>query len=130
MALSPATFRQTLLWLPAAAMHTVLSVDDQARAFKRAFASALLVLRAESGRGSQKAVAADVPTSEATYRRWENPNDAYLPDVWQVRRLCELFGCEPADLVNPEPLTAREVQLARRAGRAARRGVDRARGDV
>jgi hypothetical protein len=105
----------------------VASVDDQVRAFKRALAANLLVLRVEAGVGSQKAVAALIPTSEATYRRWENPDDPHLPDAWQVNRLCEILSCEPTDLIRPEPLSEREVQLARRATRAARAGVDQAR---
>ena len=128
MALAHAPVRQTLLWLPPAPVPTVASVDDQERAFKRALAANLLVLRVEAGVGSQKTVAALIPTSEATYRRWENPDDPYLPDAWQVNRLCEVLGCEPVDLIRPEPLSEREVQLARRATRAARAGVHQARG--
>lgn len=127
MTLASALNRQDRLWLPGLALPTVLSVEDAADDYKRAFASVLVVLRAESGLGSQGTVAAMVPTSEATYRRWESLEHQALPDAREVARLCELFECEPDDLIHPEPLNAREVQLARRVARASKRGVRRGR---
>jgi DNA-binding transcriptional regulator YiaG len=123
---SDALRRQNVRWLAPLPDRTVLTVDDQPRAFKRAFAAALVALRAESGIGSQTVIAKLIPTSEATYRRWEALDEPHMPDAWQVKRLCEVLECEPAELIRPEPLSERERQLARRVARGATRGSRRA----
>ena len=114
-----------MVWLWPRPGSTVLLVDDQRREFKRKFASALVALRAESQHGSQKVFAGLVPISEATYRRWESLDEPHLPDVWQIRRLCELLCCEAGDLLDPPDFSERERQLAARAARAGARGVHR-----
>src|SRR3990172_2400820 len=54
--------------------------------------------------------------SETTAARWERGER--LPDAWELRELCRVLDVEPSDLLSPEPMTDREVLLARRAGRA------------
>lgn len=120
--------RQNVVWLPPRRMLTVLSVDDQRRTYKRAFAAQLLMLRAESQVGSQADAAKIASTSEATYRRWEDGEKTHLPDAWQITKLCERFGVDLDRLVHPEELNGRETELARKAARAAGRGVHRAAG--
>lgn len=122
LALSPSSNLQKRMWLPGLALPTVLAVEDSADAYKRAFASVLVVKRADSGLGPQREVAKAVGVSEATYRRWEDISDPALPDARQVARLCEILDCDPAELINPEPLTDREVSMARRLARATRAG--------
>jgi hypothetical protein len=128
VALAVTPGRQSVRWIvPTAPSSVTLSVDDQEREFKAAFAGTLLALRVGAGIRSQKALALDPDklargVSEATVRRWEDPELPGLPDAYQVGRLCEILGCEPAELIRPQPLTARERQIARRAGRALGRG--------
>lgn len=100
--------------------------DDQ-NAYKRAFAATLIGKRI--GHGSQKAAGTFAGTSEATYRRWEDPNQAHLPDAWQIIKLAELFECEPGDLLEPEELNAREWALTKRAAKASARGAAKAQRD-
>jgi hypothetical protein len=104
-----------------------LSVDEQQHAYKRAFAATLVGKRI--GHGSQKTVGTAAGTSEATYRRWEDPDEPHLPDAWQLTKLAELFGCEPIELLEPETLNAREWALTKRAAKAAARGAARAEKD-
>ena len=127
MSLTPGSERQDVLWFTTGRTLTVLSVDEQRREYKRAFASTLLGQRV--GHGSQKVAAQAAQTSEATYRRWEDPESSHLPDAFQITLLAELFGCEPADLVTPEELSPREWALTRRAARSAARGARRAQRD-
>jgi len=128
LALNTSGDRQKRLWLPGLALPTVLAVEDSAaKAYKRSFASNLVVMRANSGLGSQREVAKLVGTSEATYRRWEDVADAAFPDAYEIFQMCsaKIFGCDPAELINPEPLSDREVLLARRLARATRAGQRR-----
>ena len=118
-----------VVWIAGRPLPTVVGVDDdQRRAFKRAFASTLLALRAESGRGSQAEIAKVAGTSAATYARWESMDDERLPDVFQLRQLVQVLTPDDADqLLNPQELSPREREMARRLARARRRGVDQAR---
>lgn len=125
LALSPAILRQNRLWLPDLATPTVSAVaDSQARAFKRVFAATLTVLRGEQEL-TQGEIAERVGTSEPTYRRWESVaerDQTIFPDAFEINRLCAILDCEPSELIRPMPPTDRELELARRLGRAARRG--------
>lgn len=110
-----------LLWSPIEQAHTVLLVDERRGAYKRAFAATLLGARA--GHGSQRRLAKLAGTSEATYRRWEDPDAESLPDVFQVTLIAEHVGCDPGDLVSPRELTPREWELTRRSARATARAL-------
>ncbi len=99
----------------------LLVEDDQQRAYKRAFAATLVGKR--TGLGSQKAMAKIAKTSEATYRRWEDPDENGLPDAYEIALLSEFFACDPNDLVKPEELSPREWALTKRAAKAAARGL-------
>jgi hypothetical protein len=103
-------------------------VTDDQQTYKRAFAATLIGKRI--GHGSQKSVGIAAGTSEATYRRWEDPDEPHLPDAWQLRKLAELFECEPIELLEPEELNAREWALTKRAAKAAARGAARAERDA
>jgi hypothetical protein len=112
-------------------LSTVTGVeDDQRRAFKRAFASTLWALRAQSGIGTQGEAAALAGTSSATYARWEDIDDVRLPDAFQLSRVVARFTPDdPDQLLNPKDLSPREAELARRLSRARKRGVDQAQTD-
>jgi len=99
-------------------------VTDERQTYKRALAATLVGKRV--GHGSQKTVAAVAVTSEATYRRWEDPGQPHMPDAWQLLKLAETFGCEPIELLEPEELNAREWALTKRAAKAAARGAAKA----
>jgi DNA-binding XRE family transcriptional regulator len=119
--------RQSVSWIGRRALDNVIVVDDDRRAaFKRAFASTLLGLRADRRVGSQRDFAKVIGTSEATYRRWENMDDPNMPDAWELSRLVAELHVEPDELVNPADLSPREREMARRLARGIRRG--RARG--
>jgi DNA-binding transcriptional regulator YiaG len=126
------TYRQKQLWLQALPAGSVSPVMDTAESkFKRTLGATILELRVDHGIRSQAALATELSTrgaavSEATVRRWEQGTHA--PNAWEVNRLCDLFGVEPADLVRPADLTEREIQLLRRAGRQIHRTIDRERG--
>lgn len=121
--------RQSGLWYAPVPAPSVLSVDEDRRAYKRAFASTLLAMR--EGHGSQAAFAKIAETSEATYRRWENPEEDYLPDAWEIARICDHVGRDASDLVFPKELSPREWALTKRAARASARGTARGlKGDV
>lgn len=121
MALAHAPERQDVLWIAALRPASVpMAVEDQQREFKRALASTLAWMRYRSEAGSQGTVAKAVGVSEATYRRWEDPERTERPDVWQVHVLCRLFNAEPQEFVEPEPLSDREREILRRALRARR----------
>lgn len=119
--------QQSVLWFQPRRTPTVLLVDDQERTYKRAFAATLIGKRV--GHGSQKTVGQAAGTSEATYRRWEDPEQPHFPDAWQLMQLAALFECDPIDLLVPEELTPREWALTRRAAKAAARGATRAQRD-
>lgn len=136
MALAAPIWRQNVRWLSGRPAPTLTLVDDQKAAFKRTFASSLLMMRAsvqaaaplkERAKWSQKALAPRVIASEATYRRWENPEDERFPDAYQLNRLCDELGCEPDDLVRPEPLSPREIALARAVTRGRKKGLTQGR---
>lgn len=95
-------------------------MEDQRRTFKRELAGTLAWLRYRSQAGSQAEVGKLIGTSEATYRRWEDPERPEVPDLWQSRRLAEVFGATPQELMYPDPLTDREREILRRALRARR----------
>lgn len=120
--------RQSVLWFQPRRPPIVLSVTDAQASYKRAFAATLVGLRV--GHGSQKTAGIAASTSEATYRRWENPDEPHLPDAWQILRLAALFGCQPIDILEPQDLTAREWALTRRAAKAAARGAAAAEKDA
>lgn len=127
MTITGATPRHIRSWLAAIPDRTVLLVDEQGSEFKRSLASNLVVLRLAAGY-SQVSLAKALSdrgavVSEATCRRWEDPELDHVPDAWQVNRLCELLDCEADELIHPEPLTDREREIARRSARSARRGM-------
>lgn len=121
---------QDVVWIDRRRPRTVVLVDDnRRRVFKRAFASQLLALRAESAVGSQSDLAAAVPTSAATYARWEDMEDERMPDVYELSRLVAILTPDDPDpLLSPKELTPREREMARRLARARRRGLDQALG--
>jgi transcriptional regulator with XRE-family HTH domain len=125
------TYRQKSLWLQSIPPASVASVDDSAAAtFKRTLGATILALRVDNNVGSQADLAQELtergaPVHESTIRRWENGGSA--PDAWELSRLCEVFGVEPADLLRPEELSDREIRLYRRASRQVRRSIDRQR---
>lgn len=112
---------QNLLWSVSRHGGTVLLVDEQRRAYKRAFAATLLGARA--GHGSQRTLAKIAETSEATYRRWEDPDHESLPDAWQVALIAKHVGEPPGALICPEELSPREWELTRRSARATARAL-------
>jgi len=103
-------------------------VTDERQTYKRALAATLVGKRV--GHGSQKTAAVAAVTSEATYRRWEDPDEPHMPDAWQILRLAGRFGCEPSELLEPEELNPREWALTKRAAKAAARGAARAEKDA
>lgn len=121
MALRPDLTLHTSLWLTDWSTASVSAgMEDQRRTFKRELAGTLAWMRFRSEVGSQGDVAKLVGTSEATYRRWENPERPEVPDVWQTRRLSEVYGATPQELMYPDALTDREREILRRALRARR----------
>jgi hypothetical protein len=112
------------LWMRSYPFPTVLPMDDRSADYKRAFAATLVTMRAERAVGSQAELGRRLGLSEATVQRWEDPNKPHLPDAWEVRRLAEVLGVEIGELLYPQALTERERQLARRAARAVRIGLD------
>lgn len=125
------TYRQKSLWLQALPAATVADVVESAETtFKRTLGATILSLRVDHGTGSQADLANELTklgaaVSEAKVRRWEAGDHA--PDAWEISRLCALFGVEPVDLIRPEQLTERELQLYRRAGRQVARTIRRER---
>lgn len=121
LALASEQVRQNLLWpLPARGL-TVLLMDERRPTYKRAFAATLLGARA--GHGSQRRLAEVAGTSEATYRRWEDPDHESLPDAYQVALIAEHVNMDPADLIVPKELSPREWELTRRSARATARAL-------
>lgn len=125
------THRQSSLWLAPFLRVSVIPVTDGGRQeFMDALGATILALRVERGPALEIYTQGDlgkaVGVSSATVLRWENGEGA-PPDGWELRRLCEVFGCEPDELIRPEPMSARERELLRRAGRQLRRSVDRER---
>lgn len=114
---------QSLLWSLPRHGSTVLLMDEQRRAYKRAFSATLLGARA--GHGSQRKMAMIAGTSEATYRRWEDPDHDSLPDAWQVASIARRVGVNPSTLIFPEELSPREWELTRRSARATARAMTR-----
>lgn len=96
-----------------------------------ALGATILALRVERGPAVEVYTQGDlglaIGVSGATVLRWENGEGA-PPDAWEIKRLCEVFGCEPSELIRPEPMSGRERELLRRAGRQLRRTIDRERG--
>lgn len=123
MALASELIVQRLLWSAPALGRTVMLVDEQRRAYKRAFAATLLGARV--GFGSQRKLAGIAATSEATYRRWEDPEHDSLPDAWQVALIAKHVGATADTLVFPEELSVREWELTRRSARATARALTR-----
>jgi len=126
------TYRQKVLWLtPLVSDSVSRGMESEESQFKRTLGATLLALRVGAGIRSQGAFATALQkagvesVSEATIRRWEKGTHA--PDAWEINRLCALFGIEPAELVNPEPMTDREREILRRAGRQVHRTLDRER---
>ncbi len=112
---------QNQRWSRPGRAHTVLLMDGRRPTYKRAFAATLLGARA--GHGSQRRLAKIADTSEATYRRWEDPDSESLPDVFQITLIAEHVACDPADLVTPKELSPREWELTRRSARATARAL-------
>lgn len=131
LAPTPGTYRQKSLWLQALPAATFGAVTDSAETtFKRTLGATILSLRVDHGIGSQADLAAELTklgaaVSEAKVRRWEAGDHA--PDAWEISRLCVLLGIEAVELIQPEALTERELQLYRRAGRQVARTIRRAR---
>lgn len=121
------TYRQFSVWLPPTMADTVSpAMDSEESRFKRTLGATILEQRVHHGIPSQGALAKLVGVSEATVRRWEQGTHA--PDAWEIRRLCEVFDLQPADLIRPADMTDREIALLRRAGRQIHRTIDRERG--
>lgn len=127
------THRQKVLWLQALPAGSVnVGMDSAEASFRRTLGATILELRVGARIRSQAALAdalheAGVESiSEATVRRWEQGTGT--PDAWEINRLCAVLGCVPDDLVLPQPVTDRELQLLRRAGRQIHRTLDRERG--
>lgn len=121
-------------WLGVAVGPTVLLVEDHLSEYKGRLAPSLAAARAamkeaalDKGEWNQSAVALRIGTSEATYRRWENPKDPHVPDVFQLVLLAEQFEVPVCDLVDPEPLTARELAITKRVLRGRQKGMERVR---
>lgn len=131
MATPTVTYRQKSLWLQALPATTVAPVVESAETtFKLSLGATILALRVDHGIGSQTALATELTNlgaavSEAKVRRWELGTHA--PDAWEISRLCVLFGVEPVDLIRPEDLTDREIQLYRRVARQTSRTIHRER---
>lgn len=131
MALSPISYRQKSLWLQALPAATVGPMVESAETtFKRTLGGTILALRIDQSIGSQADLARELTklgaaVSEAKVRRWEAGTHA--PDAWEISRLCDLFGVEPADLIRPEELSERERQLYRRVGRQVAKTIRRER---
>jgi ribosome-binding protein aMBF1 (putative translation factor) len=131
LALTSTTYRQKSLWLQALPAPTVGAMVESAETtFKRTLGATILSMRVDRGIGSQADLAAELSAlgaavSEAKVRRWEAGDHA--PDAWEISRLCGLFGVEPVDLIQPDALTDREIQLYRRAGRQVARTIRRER---
>lgn len=101
-------------------------MDSAEAAFKRTLGATIIELRIAQGYTSQAALATalkdrGVASSESTVRRWEAGGGA--PDAWEIHHLCKLLDCEPSDLIRPDDLTEREIQILRRIRKAARRGL-------
>lgn len=127
------TYLQSSVWLTPFLRDSVIPVSDDARQeYMNALGPTILALRVEHGPEhdiyTQGDLGRAVGVSGATVLRWEN-SDGAPPDAWEIRRLCELFGLEAHELIYPTPMSARERELLRRAGRQLRRTVDRERGD-
>ena len=131
MTLAAGTYRQKSLWLQALPAATVGAVTDSAETtFKRTLGATILSLRVDHGVGSQADLATELTklgaaVSEAKVRRWEAGDHA--PDAWEVSRLCVLLEIDAAELIQPDQLTEREIQLYRRAGRQVARTIRRER---
>lgn len=104
--------------------------DGGRQEYMDALGATILALRVERGPAveiyTQGDLGSAIGVSGATVLRWEN-GDGAPPDAWEIRRLCEVFGCEPVELIRPEPMSSRERELLRRAGRQLRRTIDRER---
>jgi transcriptional regulator with XRE-family HTH domain len=127
----PATYVQSLVWIAPFLRGSVSPVTDGGRQeFLNALGATILALRVERGPAlaiyTQGDLGAAIGVSSATVLRWEN-GDGAPPDAWEVRRLCEVFACEPDELIRPQPMSAREREILRRAGRQLRRTIDRER---
>lgn len=119
MAVNPARDRQNMLWLRPIRLSTVtLAMDDQRREFAASLAGVIMERRAALGIGSQAELGRLVGVSEATVGRWERLIG--LPNAWELRELCRILEVEPDELLHPQPLTPREREVLRRAGRRVR----------
>lgn len=117
------TYRQKVLWLtPLVSDSVSRGMDSDESQFKRTLGATILEFRVGHGLRSQKALALAVGVSEATVRRWEKGSHA--PDAWEINRMCALFGIEPSELIQPEPMTDREREVLRRAARQVHRTLD------
>lgn len=115
-----------VLWLHRGRPASItLAVDDVRGDYERRFGANLAYLRVSEGISSQPKLAELVGVSVSTVQRWES--GANLPDAWELRRLCEILHVDLDALVDPEPLSDRERLLIRRAARATRAGLGRAR---
>lgn len=127
LALAREPIRRMLLWSAPRQQPTVMLMGDGRAAYKRAFAASLLAAR--HGHGSQRRMAKIAETSEATYRRWENPDEPGLPDAWQLAQIAKACDADPEQLVFPEALSVREWELTKRAARATARALTQSLGD-
>ena len=129
------TYLQKSLWLTALPGGSViLGMQTPETEFRRTLGATILELRVRAGIPSQAALAAALieqgvqSCSEATVRRWER--GTHSPDAWEINRLCALFGVEPVELIRPQPMTDREREVLRRAGRQIHRTLRQERGDA
>lgn len=110
-------YRQNLLWLHTTAGDSVPMVEDNAaHEYAVTLGSQLLSFRA--GKFTQRTLAAELGVGESKIKRWEDGSG--VPDAWEIRRLCEILGCEPHELIYPTPMSDRERELTRRAARRGR----------
>lgn len=128
------TYRQNPVWLAPFLASSVIPVgeDDRRRAWYEALGATILALRVERGPAldiyTQGDLGKAVGVSGATVLRWEGAREA-PPDAWEIYRLCEIFAVTPEELIHPEPMSVRERELLRRAGKQLRRTLDRERED-
>lgn len=130
------TYLQSSVWLAPFLRRSVTLVSEDAgrQDYLDALGATILALRVEHGPAlsppvyTQTDLGHAVGVSAATILRWENSSGA-PPDGWELRRLCDLFALDASELLYPKPMSSREREILRRAGRQLRRTLDRDRED-
>jgi len=118
------TYRQNVLWLAPFVADTVnLGMDGARDEFLHALGSVILERRNATRFGSQGTLAKAMGVSEPTVRRWES--GLSCPDAWQVKELARLLLCDELDFLRPEPISARERALLKRAAKQTSQTIRR-----